>query len=420
MNNYIHNHPYRLKDFIQFNPKEKLPKGAIARKITMEQLSPNNRYVESNIFEEFKGGSKFRNGDTIMARITPCLENGKTAYITSLNENELAFGSTEFIVFREIEGKSNSKYIYYLLKTPQIRDIAIKSMVGSSGRQRVQQNVLENYEVLLPTLDKQIEIANILSSLDDKIELNRRINENLEQQAQALFKSWFVDFEPFKGGKFVDSELGMIPEGWRVGTIGDYCKIRSGFAFKSSWWTEKGVKIVKIKNISSSGILNMDDCSYVSKENVSKAKEFSLKPGDILIAMTGATIGKFCLVPALKEEMYVNQRVGKFFLGENPIMKIPFIHGLLKCENIISQIINKGQGSAQPNISGNDIETIPIIYPPEDIISKYNELVSPYFSMIIENISACDFISQLRDTLLPRLMSGELAITDVDDRSIFQ
>lgn len=412
MNNYIHNHPYRLKDFIQFNPKEKLPKGAIARKITMEQLSPNNRYVESNIFEEYKGGSKFRNGDTIMARITPCLENGKTAYITSLNENELAFGSTEFIVFRKIEGKSNSKYIYYLLKTPQIRDIAIKSMVGSSGRQRVQQNVLENYEVLLPTLDKQIEIASILSSLDDKIELNRRINENLEQQAQALFKSWFVDFEPFKDGKFVDSELGMIPEGWRVGTIGDYCKIRSGFAFKSSWWTERGVKIVKIKNISSSGILNMDDCSYVSKENVSKAKEFSLKSGDILIAMTGATIGKFCLVPALKEKIYVNQRVGKFFLGENPIMKIPFIHGLLKCENIISQIMNKGQGSAQPNISGNDIETIPIIYPPEDIILKYNELVSPYFSMIIENISACDFISQLRDTLLPRLMSGKLEIKD--------
>ena len=412
MNNYIHNHPYRLKDFIQFNPKEKLPKGAIARKITMEQLSPNIRYVESNIFEEYKGGSKFRNGDTIMARITPCLENGKTAYITSLNENELAFGSTEFIVFRKIEGKSNSKYIYYLLKTPQIRDIAIKSMVGSSGRQRVQQNVLENYEVLLPTLDKQIEIASILSSLDDKIELNRRINENLEQQAQALFKSWFVDFEPFKDGKFVDSELGMIPEGWRVCTIVDYCKIRSGFAFKSSWWTERGVKIVKIKNISSSGILNMDDCSYVSKENVSKAKEFSLKSGDILIAMTGATIGKFCLVPALKEKIYVNQRVGKFFLGENPIMKIPFIHGLLKCENIISQIMNKGQGSAQPNISGNDIETIPIIYPPEDIILKYNELVSPYFSMIIENISACDFISQLRDTLLPRLMSGKLEIKD--------
>ncbi|CDD33437.1 restriction endonuclease subunit S [Phocaeicola barnesiae] len=302
-------------------------------------------------------------------------------------------------------------FMYYVVASKQFKN-AITHLATGTTIKNVSLETMRNYSFIAPSIYEQKRIANILSSLDDKIELNRRINENLEQQAQALFKSWFVDFEPFKDGKFVDSELGMIPEGWRVGTIGDYCKIRSGFAFKSSWWTERGVKIVKIKNISSSGILNMDDCSYVSKENVSKAKEFSLKSGDILIAMTGATIGKFCLVPALKEKIYVNQRVGKFFLGENPIMKIPFIHGLLKCENIISQIMNKGQGSAQPNISGNDIETIPIIYPPEDIILKYNELVSPYFSMIIENISACDFISQLRDTLLPRLMSGKLEIKD--------
>ena len=302
-------------------------------------------------------------------------------------------------------------FMYYVVASKQFKN-AITHLATGTTIKNVSLETMRNYSFIAPSIYEQKRIANILSSLDDKIELNRRINENLEQQAQALFKSWFVDFEPFKDGKFVDSELGMIPEGWRVGTIRDYCKIRSGFAFKSSWWTERGVKIVKIKNISSSGILNMDDCSYVSKENVSKAKEFSLKSGDILIAMTGATIGKFCLVPALKEKIYVNQRVGKFFLGENPIMKIPFIHGLLKCENIISQIMNKGQGSAQPNISGNDIETIPIIYPPEDIILKYNELVSPYFSMIIENISACDFISQLRDTLLPRLMSGKLEIKD--------
>ena len=305
--------------------------------------------------------------------------------------------------------KADYRFVYYALCNDYTY---LASLANGGAQQNLNAQQIKDFAIPFPSLEGQKRIASILSSLDDKIELNRRINENLEQQAQALFKSWFVDFEPFKDGKFVDSELGMIPEGWRVGTIGDYCKIRSGFAFKSSWWTERGVKIVKIKNISSSGILNMDDCSYVSKENVSKAKEFSLKSGDILIAMTGATIGKFCLVPALKEEIYVNQRVGKFFLGENPIMKIPFIHGLLKCENIISQIMNKGQGSAQPNISGNDIETIPIIYPPEDIILKYNELVSPYFSMIIENISACDFISQLRNTLLPRLMSGKLEIKD--------
>lgn len=353
-----------------------------------------------------------KNGDVILTTEAPLGE------VAQLDDKKIALAQ-RIVCLRGKEGVLDNTFLKYFLLS-SLGQARLKARETGTTVTGIKQSELKEVLIDYPPYKYQKQITSILKSLDDKIELNRRINENLEQQAQALFKSWFVDFEPFKDGKFVNSELGMIPEGWRVGTIGDYCKIRSGFAFKSSWWTEKGVKIVKIKNISSSGILNMDDCSYVSKENVSKAKEFSLKPGDILIAMTGATIGKFCLVPALKEEMYVNQRVGKFFLGENPIMKIPFIHGLLKCENIISQIINKGQGSAQPNISGNDIETIPIIYPPEDIISKYNELVSPYFSMIIENISACDFISQLRDTLLPRLMSCELVITDVDDRSIFQ
>ena len=262
------------------------------------------------------------------------------------------------------------EFIGYYLRSTKFRNLFYGLASSMSTRASLANGDLLGIKVFLPSYETQERIAWILKSLDDKIELNRRINENLEQQAQALFKSWFVDFEPFKGGKFVNSEFGKIPEGWKVGTIGDYSKIRSGFAFKSSWWTDKGVKIVKIKNISSSGNLDMSDCSYVSKENTLKAKEFSLKPGDLLIAMTGATIGKFCIVPILKEEMYVNQRVGKFFLGEKPILKAPFIYGLLKSENIISQIINKGQGSAQPNISANDIETTSIILPPEDIISN--------------------------------------------------
>lgn len=301
------------------------------------------------------------------------------------------------------------KFLYYQIFSNRFENY-IKSVHTGTSIPHVSLKQIGDFSFQVPDLFTQQRITNILSALDDKIELNRRINENLEQQAQALFKSWFVDFEPFQDGKFVNSELGMIPEGWKVGTIGNYSNIRSGFAFKSSWWTDKGVKIVKIKNISSSGNLDMNDCSYVSKENTLKAKEFSLKPGDLLIAMTGATIGKFCIVPILKEEMYVNQRVGKFFLGEEPILKVPFIYGLLKSENIISQIINKGQGSAQPNISANDIETISIILPPKDIISKYNELVSPYFSLLIKNLNECDYLAQLRDILLPKLMSGELQI----------
>ena len=169
----------KLRDFMQFNPKERISKGQVARKIAMDQLVPYCRDVSSNIYEEYKGGSKFKNGDTIMARITPCLENGKTSYISSLEPNEIAFGSTEYIVLRNIQGVSDSRFVYYLSICPQIREVAIKSMVGSSGRQRVQQDVLENYCMNLPSLPIQQKIANILSFLDDKIELNRLINDNL-------------------------------------------------------------------------------------------------------------------------------------------------------------------------------------------------------------------------------------------------
>ena len=170
---------YRLGDVVRFNPIERLSKGAIAKKVPMECLQPYTRMVSSYEISLYSGGSKFRNGDTLMARITPCLENGKTAYISILDKGEIGFGSTEYIVFRNIEGVTDSKFVYYFVTNPWFRDIAIKSMVGSSGRQRVQQSVLENSEVSLPSLAEQKRIANILGAFDDKIELNRRINDNL-------------------------------------------------------------------------------------------------------------------------------------------------------------------------------------------------------------------------------------------------
>lgn len=406
MNNYIHNHPYRLKDFIQFNPKEKLPKGAIARKITMEQLSPNNRYVESNIFEEYKGGSKFRNGDTIMARITPCLENGKTAYITSLNENELAFGSTEFIVFRKIEGKSNSKYIYYLLKTPQIRDIAIKSMVGSSGRQRVQQNVLENYEVLLPTLDKQIEIASILSSLDDKIELNRRINENLEQQAQALFKSWFVDFEPFKDGKFVDSELGMIPEGWQVGQISDFGKIICGKtpSKASKDFFGGNIPFIKIPDMHNQLFISHSEDSLSYKG--SSLQQNKLLPPYSLLVSCIATVG---LVGINTKPSHTNQQINSIVPYKSSYLFYLYLSIIL----MKKKLENMGRGgTATLNVNTTSFGKISLIIPKQSILDNFSSIVSPLFKNI-ENLSEQIFkLSQLRNTLLPRLMSGELEIKD--------
>lgn len=168
-----------LIDYIEVNPRETIAKGYIAKKIGMDRLQPFCRDISEYELSEFTGGSKFRNGDTIMARITPCLENGKTAMVNILDKNEVGFGSTEYIVFRAKEGLTTPDFVYYLVCSSLVRDPAIKSMVGSSGRQRVQTDVVENLEIDFPLLPDQARIASVLKSFDDKIALNNKINNNL-------------------------------------------------------------------------------------------------------------------------------------------------------------------------------------------------------------------------------------------------
>jgi type I restriction enzyme S subunit len=306
--------------------------------------------------------------------------------------------------------KADYRFVYYALYNDYK---CLASLANGGAQQNLNAQLIKDFDIPNFPLNEQIKIANLISTLDDKIELNRRINDNLEQQAQALYKSWFVDFEPFKGEKFVDSELGKIPEGWRVGKIGNYCKVRSGYAFKSSWWTDKGCKVIKIKNITEESKLDLNNCSHVLESNTIKASDFMVSAGDVLIAMTGATIGKFCIVPYLQNNTYVNQRVGKFFLGNDPIKKLPFLYNTLKQGKVLSEIISKGQGSAQPNISGLDIENISIIQPTNELIQSFNALLIPLYLLMLKNEQENIVLANKRDSLLPKLMSGELKTGDL-------
>ena len=155
----------KLKDFVTFNPTEKLSKGSIYRKISMDQLTPFTRKVFSSNFESYSGGSKFRNGDTIFARITPCLENGKTSYVSCLEDNEMGFGSTEFIIARAKNGISLPLFVFYLMTTDYVRAKAIVSMTGSSGRERVQQVALDNIDIPDYSLEYQQHIVDTISFL---------------------------------------------------------------------------------------------------------------------------------------------------------------------------------------------------------------------------------------------------------------
>ena len=341
---------------------------------------------------------------------------GTIGIVSMMRENKGCIAQN--IVALRTNEKAHNLYLYYFLKSGYVKQELLNLNIGG-----VQPSIkvphLLNFEISLPSLEEQRRIAGILGAIDDKIENNRHINTNLELQAQALYKQWFVDFDfpnedgkPYKssGGKMVDSELGPIPEGWRVGNIGGYCKIRSGYAFKSSWWTDRGVKIIKIKNITENGALDMSECSYVDIKHCDKASDFNGHAGDLIIAMTGATLGKVCIIPYHTTDYYINQRVGKFFLGDNPINKLPFIHCILRDENVMSEIINKGQGSAQPNISASDVETIKIVMPSYYIMDKFNLLLQSNYTLRLKNIALINKLATLRDTLLPKLMNGEIKL----------
>lgn len=394
-----------LKNIIQINPTERLAKGTLAKKVPMEYLQPFTRAISSYETAEYSGGSKFRNGDTLMARITPCLENGKTAYVSILDDGEVGFGSTEYIVFRNIEGVTDSKFVYYFVTSPWFREIAIKSMVGSSGRQRVQQSVLENLEVTLPPLDEQRRIAGILGSLDNKIELNRRINANLEAQAQALFRSWFVDFEPFRDGPFVDSELGKIPQGWKVGTINEIIQILSGYAFKSDTFTEAGpYRLITIKNVQD-GSLNIDGAAYLSEIPDKMPQHCHLAIGDILLSLTG-NVGRVCIVD--RDGLLLNQRVAK--LQPKDKRNTFFTYALFRQDSFKQYLIQIAKGTAQLNLSPVETSDTKIVLPNQDILLQFGEIGQPLFDNIVSNYKEIITLSALRDTLLPKLMAGEIAI----------
>ena len=402
-------HSYKLSDVVRFNPSERLLKGEIAKKVPMDLLQPHTRGISGFEMASYTGGSKFRNGDTLMARITPCLENGKTAYVSMLDEDEVGFGSTEYIVFRNIEGITDNKFVYYFVTSPWFRDIAVKSMVGSSGRQRVQQAMLENLVVNLPPLAEQKQIAGILGALDDKIELNRCINDNLEEQAKALFKSWFVDFEPFKGGKFVDSKLGPIPEGWSIGKVNDVVQILSGFAFKSETFVQSGpYRLITIKGVQD-GYLDISGASYISKVPLKMPAYCNLEIGDILLSLTG-NVGRVCIVD--RPNLLLNQRVAKLQPRRNK-QDLLFVYILFRQDTFKNHLLQIARGTAQLNLSPVETREISIILPPANVLLKFSKIGQYLFDKIALSNQETLRLSALRDTLLPKLMSGELSVEEV-------
>ncbi len=332
----------------------------------MKDLDNSSRYCESSQMRELSGGSRFANGDTLFARITPCLENGKICQVRNLKDG-IGFGSTEFHVLRGKEGVSDTDFVYYLSRWDEVRAHAEHNLEGSSGRQRVPKEAFDNLYLFLPTLDEQKRIASILSSLDDKIDLLNRENATLEAMAETLFRQWFIE---------------ETKEDWKEGKLGDLIEVKYGKDHKK-------LHDGSIPVLGSGGIMRYADSPLYDKESV-------------LIPRKGS----------LNNVIYINEpfwTVDTMFYTEMRRQNIAkFIYHFMKGQDLA----NMNVGSAVPSMTTEVLNNIPLDIPPQELFDKYEESVSALYSKQQQNRTHIKNLSKQRDILLPKLMSNEISIYD--------
>lgn len=384
----------KISDIAEVNPRESIRKGSIAKKIPMDVLQPFTRDVPSYQMEEYKGGTKFRNMDTIMARITPCLENGKIAQVRCLNNKEVGFGSTEYIVFRA-KGGTDPDYLYYLIRSPLVRDPAIKSMVGSSGRQRVQTNVVSNLQIAVPDYKEQVKIGELLRELDDKIEINNQINKNLEAQAQAYFIDRFIANADPTWSQGTLSDLGTVVGGGTPSKKHPEYYSEHGI----SWITPKDLSVDKSKFISH----GENDISDIGFSNSSATK---MPKGTVLFS-SRAPIGYIAIALNVVttnqgfKSVIPNTNVGTAYIYFFLKQALPIIEGI-------------ASGSTFKEISGSGMKSVPAIIPDNETLHFFSEFCKPLFEQQAMLEAESRKLSGIRNALLPKLMSGEIDVAHID------
>ena len=291
---------------------------------------------------------------------------------------------------------TDSSYIYFQLQSPHFNSY-LNCMSTGSTIKHISLKTMRNYEFTLPPLSEQCRISSILSSLDDKIAVNRRICENLEAQAQALFKHWFIDFAPFKDGKFVESELGMIPEGWRVGTLGEICS-----------YSKKKIAISQLTNK-----------SYYSTENMLPNKAGAIEASSLpQVEMTTGCLPYDVLVsnirPYFKKIVRVETTCGcsTDVLCFHPVDSkyISYMYRVLYNDSFFAYVMSGAKGTKMPRGDKQQIMKYPIVIPNDHVLEEYSNFVESMFEFISSSKKEIQTLSTLRDTLLPKLMSGQIKV----------
>jgi restriction endonuclease S subunit len=335
------------------------------------------------------------------------VQTGQFAYgpVTSRNGEKISIAyldgedciiSSSYTVFEVIDkNKLDPEYLMLWFSRPEFDRYARYKSHGSV-REIFDWDELCMVELPVPDIEEQRNVVKAYKTITDRIALKKQINDNLTTQCS-------VDYARMLNGYTTESE--ELPDGWTKGSIGSYCDVKSGFAFKSEWWTNEGYKVIKIANIVNNSI-DLDSCDCVIADNAQKANNFYVQSGDILIAMTGATTGKIGIVPFCNEPVVVNQRVGKFFLGDKPIEKAPFLFSTLLYGRVICHLQPDGTaGSAQDNLSADNIKDVAIVIPKQTVIDTFNRQHIPHITTIMKNCSEIRRLTKLAETLLQTLSS---------------
>ncbi|PHS39306.1 MAG: restriction endonuclease subunit S [Robiginitomaculum sp.] len=379
-----------LDNFAFINPTEKLAKGTMATKVAMTDLQPFTKKIQSFSIEPYNGGMKFRNGDTLVARITPCIENGKSAYVDVLKEDEIGFGSTEYIVLRQKSNSSNKQYLYYFSQSDIFRRIAIKSMTGTSGRQRVQTDVVRNTEFYFPPLPEQKAIAGVLSALDDKIDLLHRQNKTLEALAETLFRQWFIE---------------EAEDNWEEGELGDILTMKGGStpSTKNEDYWGGDIHWTTPRDLSNSASLYLlDTARKITKAGLNKITSGLLPKGTLLMS-SRAPVGYLAL-----SEVPISINQGYIAILDNKGFSKYFIYLWLKLH--MPYVKSFANGSTFQEISKASFKTLEIVIPPKLSVEKFTTKIEPNFTKIKANTYQIQTLENLRDTLLPKLMSGAVRV----------
>ena len=418
------------------NPPVRLERGEVYPFVDMQAVDPGSRSVGPSELREFKGGgSRFMNGDTLMARITPCLENGKIARYAASKAEEVGHGSTEFIVIRGRPNVTDNGFAYYLTKWDGVRQYCISQMTGSSGRQRVPTSALSHREVTIPPLKEQEAIACILGTLDDKIELNRQMNRTLEEMARAIFKSWFVDFDPVRAkaavrrehpkwtdeqvsraacpnlkpeiaalfpDSFEDSELGEIPKGWSVESLDKTAHFLNGLALQKYPPTgEETLPVIKIAQLRSGNTTGADRC------NIDLPVEYVVEDGDVLFSWSGSLE---CVLWSGGNGA-LNQHLFKVTSAQYPkwFYYLWINHHLPQFRHIAA-----GKATTMGHIQRHHLSDAKVIVPGQPLVSLTSDLLGSIIERVVHNNIQSRTLAALRDTLLPKLISGELRVPDAE------